>query len=273
MTSANTLGDMLEALVLGLLEGLTEFIPVSSTAHLLLAGHFLGFQSTGRTFEVLIQLGAVLAILTVYFQRFLHVAQQLPTNPGARRFVMGIIIAFLPAAVIGSLAHGFIKDVLFETPVLICIMLILGGIVLLFMDRIIPAVPTYNNAMGYPPLLALKIGFCQCLAMIPGVSRSGSTIVGAMLLGADKRSAAEFSFFLALPTMLGAFVYDLYKNRNALSFDDGLLIAIGFVAAFCAAVVVVRTLLDFVGKHGYAPFGWWRIVVGVAGLIGLALVH
>ncbi|OYY58422.1 MAG: undecaprenyl-diphosphatase, partial [Rhizobiales bacterium 35-66-30] len=133
--------------------------------------------------------------------------------------------------------------------------------------------PRYNNAMGFPLPLALKIGFFQCLAMIPGMSRSGSTIVGAMLMGVDKRAAAEFSFFLALPTMFGAFAYDLYKNRNILSLDDGLLILIGFVAAFCAAVLVVRSLLDFVSRHGYAVFGWWRIVVGVAGLIGLAIVH
>ncbi|NMN59316.1 undecaprenyl-diphosphatase [Xanthobacter sp. SG618] len=266
-----TLGDMLEALVLGLLEGLTEFIPVSSTAHILLAGHFLGFESNGHTFEVLIQLGAVLAILTVYFQRFLRVAQQLPTNPGARRFVIGVLIAFLPAAVIGAAAHGFIKSVLFETPALICGTLIFGGIILLFIDKVVPQ-PRYNNAMGLPWHVALIIGFFQCLAMIPGMSRSGSTIVGAMLMGVDKRAAAEFSFFLALPTMFGAFAYDLFKNRNNLSMDDGLLIVIGFVAAFCAAVVVVKSLLDFVSKHGYAPFGWWRIAVGIAGLIGLALV-
>lgn len=266
-----TLGDMLEALILGLLEGFTEFIPVSSTGHLLLAGHFLGFESSGKTFEVLIQLGAVLAILTVYFHRFFNVAKELPTNPAARRFVIGILIAFLPAAVIGSMAHKFIKEVLFESPVLICSMLILGGIILLFVDKIVPE-PRYTNAMTLPPLVALKIGFCQCLAMIPGVSRSGSTIVGAMFFGVDKRSAAEFSFFLALPTMFGAFVYDLYKSRNELSFDDGLLIVIGFVAAFCAAVLVVRSLLEFVSRHGYAPFGWWRIIVGVAGLVGLYLV-
>jgi undecaprenyl-diphosphatase len=266
-----TLGDMFEALVLGLVEGLTEFIPVSSTAHLLLLGHFMGFQSTGRTFEVLIQLGAVLAILTVYFERFVRVARQLPTNPGARRFVLGVVVAFLPAAVIGAFAHGFIKGVLFETPALICATLIFGGVVLLFIDKVVPE-PRYNNAMGLPLPVALKIGFWQCLAMIPGMSRSGSTIVGGMLMGVDKRAAAEFSFFLALPTMLGAFTYDLYKNRNALSLDDGLLIAIGFVAAFCAAVVVVRSLLDFVSRHGYKPFGWWRIAVGIAGLIGLALV-
>ncbi|TCT06538.1 undecaprenyl-diphosphate phosphatase [Aquabacter spiritensis] len=263
-----TLGTMLEALLLGILEGLTEFIPVSSTGHLLLAAHFLRFESTGKTFEVLIQLGAVLAILTVYFQRFLRIALLLPSSPGARRFVIGVLVAFLPAALIGALAHGFIKTVLFESPLLICCTLIIGGIVLLFIDHVAPE-PRYNNAMGLPLSMALKIGLCQCVAMIPGMSRSGCTIVGAMLFGVDKRAAAEFSFFLALPTMAGAFAYDLYKNHAALSLDDGLLIAIGFVAAFCAAVLVVRSLLDFVARHGYAPFGWWRIGVGVAGLVGL----
>jgi len=266
-----TLGTMLEALLLGLLEGLTEFIPVSSTAHLLLAGHFLGFESNGKTFEVLIQLGAVLAILTVYFQRFLRIAYLVPKSPGARRFVIGVLVAFLPAAVIGAFAHGFIKSVLFETPVLICGTLIFGGVVLLFVDRLAPK-PVYNNAMGLPLSVALKIGLCQCLAMIPGMSRSGSTIVGAMFFGVEKRAAAEFSFFLALPTMFGAFAYDLFKNRNNLSVDDGLLILIGFAAAFCAAVLVVRSLLDFVARHGYAPFGWWRIGVGLAGLAGLYFV-
>ncbi len=265
-----TLGNMLDALFLGILEGLTEFIPVSSTAHLLLVGHFLGFESTGKTFEVLVQLGAVLALLTVYFQRFLKVALLLPSNAGARRFVIGILVAFLPAAIIGAAAHGFIKAVLFESPMLICFTLIFGGIVLLFIDHVAPE-PRYNNAMGLPLPLAFKIGLCQCIAMIPGMSRSGSTIVGAMLMGVDKRAAAEFSFFLALPTMTGAFAYDLFKNRNALSLDDGLLIAIGFVAAFCSAVLVIRSLLDFVSRHGYAPFGWWRIGVGIAGLVGLLI--
>lgn len=265
-----TLGTLLEALALGLLEGATEFIPVSSTAHLLLAAHFIGFESTGKAFEVLIQLGAVLAILTVYFQRFLRVAMALPTNPGARRFVLGVLLAFLPAAVIGAGLHSYIKQVLFEAPALICGTLIFGGVVLIIMDKV-AFQPRYNNAMGFPLKMTLAIGFFQCLAMIPGMSRSGSTIVGAMLLGADKRSAAEFSFFLALPTMAGAFAYDLFKNRNALSLDDGLLIAVGFVAAFCSAVLVIRTLLDFVSRNGYAVFGWWRIGVGLAGLAALAL--
>ncbi|WP_029006687.1 undecaprenyl-diphosphate phosphatase [Azorhizobium doebereinerae] len=265
-----TLGTLVEALALGLLEGLTEFIPVSSTAHLLLAAHFIGFESTGKAFEVLIQLGAVLAILVVYFQRFLRVALQLPTNPGARRFVLGIVLAFLPAAVLGVLLHGFIKSVLFESPVTICAALIFGGVVLIVLDRI-AFKPRYNNAMGFPLKTAFGIGVFQCLALIPGMSRSGSTIVGGLVLGADKRSAAEFSFFLALPTMLGAFVYDFWKNRSALSLDDGLLIAVGFVAAFCAALLVIRWLLDFVSRHGYAVFGWWRIAVGLAGLAGVML--
>ncbi|MBB5533539.1 undecaprenyl-diphosphate phosphatase [Rhizobium giardinii] len=263
--------SIISALVLGFIEGLTEFIPVSSTAHVLLAGHFLGFKSPGNTFAVLIQLGAILAILLVYFQRLLSIATALPSSFKARRFVLSILLAFLPAAVIGAMAHGFIKSVLFETPMLICIVLILGGIVLYAIDRL-PLKPKYRDVMDYPPSLALKIGLFQCLAMIPGTSRSGATIAGALLMGTDKRSAAEFSFFLAMPTMLGAFTLDLYKNRNALNFDDVSLIAVGFIAAFVAALVVVRSLLNFVSSRGFAPFAIWRIVIGTAGLIGLWLV-
>ncbi|NJL27389.1 MAG: undecaprenyl-diphosphate phosphatase [Thermoanaerobaculia bacterium] len=266
-----TLGDLIEATFLGLIEGLTEFIPVSSTGHLLLIGHFLGFESSGKTFEVLIQLGAILAILVVYSARFVDVAIRLPTDPQARRFIIGIVVGFLPAAIIGVLAHGFIKSVLFETPALICTTLILGGVVLLIVDRLrLPK--RHHDAMALSPLMCLGIGCCQTLAMIPGVSRSGATIVGAMLMGVDKRAAAEFSFFLALPTMAGAFAYDLYKNWSGLSVDDGLLIVVGFVAAFCAAVLVVKTLLDFVARHGFAPFAYYRIAAGVLGLLGLWLV-
>ncbi|WP_117193074.1 undecaprenyl-diphosphate phosphatase [Rhizobium terrae] len=260
--------SIVSALVLGLIEGLTEFLPVSSTAHVLLAGHFLGFRSPGNTFAVLIQLGAILAILLVYFRKLLQIAIDLPTSPRARRFVLTVLVAFLPAAVIGALAHDFIKSVLFETPMLICVMLILGGIVLLIVDKMTFR-PSYYDVMDYPLSLAFKIGLFQCLAMIPGTSRSGATIVGSLLMGADKRSAAEFSFFLAMPTMLGAFVLDLYKNRNALSFDDGAVIAVGFVAAFVTAVFVVRSLLDFVSSRGYAPFAYWRIAIGVLGLLAL----
>ncbi len=262
--------SIISALILGLIEGLTEFIPVSSTAHVLLAGHFLGFKSAGNTFAVLIQLGAILAILLVYFQRLLSIALAIPSSAKARRFVLSVLLAFLPAAVIGAIAHDFIKTVLFETPMLICIVLIIGGVILYAIDRM-PLEPIYRDVMDYPPSLAFKIGLFQCLAMIPGTSRSGATIAGALLMGTDKRSAAEFSFFLAMPTMLGAFTLDLYKNRDALNFDDVTLIAVGFIAAFVSALLVVRSLLNFVSNRGFAPFAIWRILVGTAGLIGLWL--
>jgi undecaprenyl-diphosphatase len=259
------------ALVLGLVEGLTEFIPVSSTGHILLLGHFIGFKSNGKTFEVLIQLGAILAILSVYFARLLQLALALPSDAKARRFVAGILLAFLPAAIAGAMLHGFIKTVLFETPMLICIMLILGGVILLYIDRL-ALKPSYTNVMDFPLSLCLKIGLFQCLALVPGTSRSGATIAGALLMGTDKRSAAEFSFFLAMPTMAGAFAYDLYKNRDLLSMDDAVIIGAGFLMAFISAVFVVRYLLEFVSRHGFAPFAWWRIGVGIAGIAGLLLL-
>ncbi len=260
--------EALEAVLLGFVEGLTEFIPVSSTGHLLLAGHFLGFESEGKTFEVLIQLGAVLAVLSVYFGRLWRVAVALPSDADARRFVVAILVAFLPAAVVGALSHGIIKEVLFESPALICVMLIVGGIALWVIDRM-DLRPVHDDAMRYPVGLAFKIGLFQCLALVPGVSRSGATIAGALLMGCSKRSAAEFSFFLAMPTMAGAFAYDLFQNHHLLSFDDAMLIVVGFVAAFVAAVVVVRTLLEFVSRHGFTPFAYWRVIVGTLGLIGL----
>ena len=263
--------SLLEAAFLGLIEGLTEFIPVSSTAHLLLAGHFLGFESTGKTFEVLIQLGAVLAILSVYFARLWNIAVALPSSPSARRFVFGVLLAFIPAAIAGVLLHGFIKNVLFETPMLICVTLIVGGIILLWIDRQQIEV-RHTEATAYPLSLCIKIGLCQCLALIPGMSRSGATIGGALLLGCDKRSAAEFSFFLAMPTMAGAFAYDLMKNIDRLNADDALLIGVGFVAAFISGVFVVRGLLDFVTRHGFAPFAWWRIAIGTLGIVGLLVL-
>lgn len=258
------------ALILGLVEGLTEFIPVSSTGHILLLGHFIGFHSTGKTFEVLIQLGAILAILSVYFTRLWNLAMALPHDGGARRFVAGIFIAFLPAAFVGATLHGFIKTVLFESPMLICFVLIAGGVILLFVDRLSQK-PVYTEIMDYPLSLCFKIGLFQCLALIPGTSRSGATIVGALLMGTDKRSAAEFSFFLAMPTMAGAFAFDLYKNRDLLSFDDTVLIAAGFAMAFVSALFVVRHLLDFVSSHGFSVFAWWRIALGLTGIAGLLL--
>ncbi|RWB25560.1 MULTISPECIES: undecaprenyl-diphosphate phosphatase [unclassified Mesorhizobium] len=259
---------IVEALLLGMIEGMTEFIPVSSTGHILLAGHFLGFHSTGKAFEILIQLGAILAILSVYFHRLWQMLVDLPRDRVTRHFVLGILVAFLPAAVIGALGHGFIKTVLFESPRLICIMLIIGGVVLLWVDRFKPK-PLYHDVERFPLRLYLQIGLFQCLSLIPGTSRSGSTIVGALLLGVDKRAAAEFSFFLAMPTMVGAFAFDLFKNRNVLTSADLPVIAAGFIAAFVAALIVVRFLLNYVSRHGYSLFGWWRLVIGTVGLAAL----
>jgi undecaprenyl-diphosphatase len=264
------MADTIVAGVLGLIEGLTEFIPVSSTGHLLLAGHFLGFESAGKTFEVVIQLGAVLAILTVYAGRLWQVFSTMHRDPAAFRFVVSVLLAFLPAAVIGVLAHDFIKAVLFESPRLIAVMLILGGVVLLVVDRLAPAVVD-EDAMKLPFRKAVAIGFIQCLALVPGVSRSGSTIVGALMLRVGRRAAAEFSFFLSMPTMAGAFAYDLWKNRHVLDFAAISDISVGFVMAFVSAVLVVRWVLDFVSRNGFAVFGWWRIIVGSAAMVALWL--
>lgn len=259
--------EAIKALVLGVIEGFTEFLPVSSTGHLLLFGHFFGFESKGKTFEVLVQLGAILAILIVYFRKLLDIALALPKDGRSRRFVIGVLVAFLPAAIIGALAHSFIKGVLFN-PMIVCTTLIAGGFILLAVDEM-ELEKKYTDIMDYPMMMYLKIGLFQCLAMVPGVSRSGATIVGSLLMGADKRSAAEFSFFLAMPTMAGAFVYDLLKNYKILTFDDVAIIGIGFVAAFFAALYVVRGFLQFVSSHGFKYFAWWRIVVGTLGWIGL----
>jgi len=262
--------SILDALILGIVEGVTEFLPVSSTAHLLLVGRLLGFDNAGKAFEVLIQFGAILALLAVYSGRIIRLLADLPHDRRTQRFALGVIVAFLPAAVVGVLFHKYITEVLFNAPVVICIALILGGIVLLFIDRL-PGTPRVRDIMNYPIRFCFGIGLFQVLSLIPGVSRSGATIVGGMLLGADKRSAAEFSFFLAIPTMLGAFVFDLYANWSAIDSGDALVIAIGFVAAFISALFVVRGFVGFVSQYGLAPFGWWRIAVGVIGLAILLL--
>jgi undecaprenyl-diphosphatase len=262
--------NLLKAAFLGLLEGGTEFIPVSSTGHLILLGHLLGFESTGKTFEVLVQLGAILAIMLVYAKRLIGVALCLPTDEWARKFVLGVLLAFLPAAIVGASLHKYIKA-LFNYPQYVCIALILGGIVLLFVDRMKIEVKE-ENAFRLTPKTAFLIGCCQLLALFPGVSRSGSTIVGAMLMGVSKRAAAEFSFFLAMPTMFGAFVFDLFKNYKNLDMNDGLSIVIGFVMAFLSGLLVVRYVLDYVSQKGYALFGWWRIIVGASGLIALMVM-
>ena len=260
----------LTAALLGLLEGLTEFLPVSSTGHLLLAAHFLGFESAGKTFEVVIQLGAVLALFTVYAGMLTKLVLRARRENAARKTLVSLLLAFLPAAVIGLLAHGFIKDVLFETPKLIAVMLILGGVILLMVDRIAPQ-PVNFDATALPFRKSLAIGFFQCLALVPGVSRSGATIVGALMLGVEKRAAAEFSFLLSLPTMGAAVAYDLFKNRDVLDFGAVWQIGVGFAVAFVTAALVVRWVLNFISRNGYALFGWWRIIVGSLALGALLL--
>jgi undecaprenyl-diphosphatase len=263
--------DIIKAVILGIVEGLTEFVPVSSTGHLLLVQRFFGFadEDFGKTFAVLIQFGAILALLSIYFTRLWQLFIGMFNDPNARRFIIGVLIAFLPAAVIGALLHNFIKTVLFN-PWIVCFMLIAGGAVLLWIDRI-DFKPRYLDATTFTLPMYLIIGFVQCLAMIPGVSRSGATIVGAMLLGANKRAAAEFSFWLAMPTMAGAFAFDLYKNHGEMSHNNIVLVAVGFVVSFIFAWIVVKTFLDYVSRHGFAVFAWWRVIVGTVGLIALAL--
>jgi undecaprenyl-diphosphatase len=263
--------DWVYAVILGIIEGLTEFIPVSSTGHLLLAKTALGLpDGFWDTFCVLIQLGAILAVVALYFAKLWKVLIGLPSDPAARRFAISVLVAFLPAVLLGFVLHDFIKTVLFESPRLICWSLIVGGVVLLAVDRWPPR-PRVGDAMQVPLVVALGVGLMQCLSMIPGVSRSGATIVGGVLLGLDKRAATEFSFFLAIPTMVGVFVLDLYKNRHAISLDQGGIIALGFIVSFVSGFIVVRLMLDFVNRRGLAPFGWWRIVVGAAGLVLLAM--
>jgi undecaprenyl-diphosphatase len=263
--------DIIKAIILGVVEGLTEFIPVSSTGHLLLMQRFFGFgdDDFGKSFAVLIQFGAILALLSIYSVRLWQLFIGMFNNPQARRFILGVLIAFLPAAMVGALAYKLIKEVLFN-PWIVCISLIVGGAILFWVDRL-DLKPRYRDVTTFSLPTYLIIGIAQCASMIPGVSRSGATIVSAMLLGADRRAAAEFSFWLAMPTMAGAFAYDLYKDHGHLSQSNLLIIAIGFVVSFIAAWFVVKTFLGYVSRNGFTLFVWWRIVVGALGLIALAL--
>ena len=262
--------DLIKAAVLGIVEGLTEYLPVSSTGHLLLMEHVFGWgdDSFGKSFAVLIQLGAILALLSIYFGRLLALARDMFTSWPAARFVIGVLLAFLPAAVIGALAYHYIKSYLFDVRV-VCVSLIVGGFVLMWVDRL-NLQARYHEATGFPLPMYLGIGIIQCISMIPGVSRAGATIVGAMLFGADRRSAAEFSFWLAMPTMVGAFAYELYKSRGDLALGNNVaVIAVGFLFSFVFGWIVVKTFLGYVQRHSFALFAWWRILVGVAGLLAL----
>jgi undecaprenyl-diphosphatase len=250
-----------DAAFLGILEGLTEFLPVSSTGHLILAVDILGLSTPpGKVFEIVIQLGAILAICWHYRLRLFQAVVQAPTDPVQRRFISNIVLAFLPAAVLGVMFHSVIKEVLFD-PLVVAVMLIVGGIAILLIEKYRPEAQVYApEEMSWKK--ALQIGFCQALAMIPGTSRSGATIMGAMLLKVDRKTATEFSFFLAIPTMLGATVYDSYKNWALIDQSAMAMIAVGFIAAFLAGLVVVRSLIAFISRHGFVPFAWYRIGFG-----------
>ena len=263
--------DWIYAVILGVVEGLTEFIPVSSTGMLLLTKAVLGLpDGFWDTFTVLIQLGAILAVVVLYFSRLWGAVVRLPSDPLARRFALSVLVAFLPSAVLGFLLHDFIKQVLFDSPVVQCVSLVVGGVILLFIDRLAPAAHRHDP-MKLPLLTALGIGFFQVLSMVPGTSRSGATIVGSMLMGVDKRAAAEFSFFLAIPTMAGAFVVDAWQSRDQLAAANLELVALGFVVSFVVAMLVIRGMLAILTRRGLAPFGWLRIVIGGAGLAMIAL--
>ena len=262
------MSDWIYAVILGVVEGLTEFIPVSSTAMLLLTQKALGLSGPfWHAFTVLIQLGAILAVVVLYFGRFWNVLLRLPSDPRARRFVLSIVVAFLPAGIAGFLFKDVITRVLFSSFQAIAIVLIVGGVVLLVIDRLAPA-PTRNDSMTLPLGTAFVIGLFQCLALMPGVSRSGATIVGSMLMGVEKRAAAEFSFFLAIPIMAGAFVLDAWKDRHEIGGHLGL-IAVGFAVSFLVALVVIRAMLAIVTRRGFAPFGWLRIAIGALTLVWL----
>ena len=259
----------ISATVLGIVQGLTEFLPISSTAHLLIGERLLGFDDPGGVFTVMIQLGSIIAIVWLYRAKIARVLTRLPSDADARHFVLMLLVAFLPAAMAGALFSGFVKRVLYTTPTVIAVTFIAGGIVMLIAERYRPE-PRVLNADHTPLLRALGIGACQTLALIPGVSRSGATIVGAMLLGLDRPAAAEFSFFLAIPTLSAAFAHDLLKARHELGAARVEQIAIGFAAAFVASAIVIEPFLAVVRRRGFAPFAWYRIAAGIA--IGGALL-
>src|SRR3954465_11998840 len=237
--------DTISALVLGAIEGFTEFLPISSTGHLILAGELLGFQdNTGKVFEVVIQLGAILAVVVFSFGRLWKVLVGLTSEPAARRFALAVLLAFLPSVVLGLIFHDFIKSVLFS-PWVVCVTLVLGGIAILLIERMSPR-PRYRSIDSIPMKTALGIGFCQAVAMIPGVSRAGATILGGELLGVDRRIATLFTFFLAVPTMLGASILELHHKAGELSRGQGLNIAIGFAVSFVVAFFVIRGFLQIV---------------------------
>jgi len=267
------MSDLLNAVWLGIVEGLTEFLPVSSTAHLLVTENFLGLnKDEWETFTVVIQLGAVLSVVAVYWRKIWDIIVGLPSDPKARNFALAVIVAFLPSAVLGVLLikviNGFLLDPARALPV-IATTWILGGILILILERIAPK-PRYTDPDTLPLSKAFQIGLCQCLSLIPGVSRSGATILGGELLGVERKAGAAFTFYLAVPTMLGASVFELYKHHEGLTSARMEVIGVGFVVSFLVAYVVVKTFIGFIGRYGLKPFGWYRLATGAA-LVALLL--
>ncbi len=257
---------IVKALILGVVEGLTEFLPVSSTGHLILAGDLLDFNDDkGKVFAIVIQTGAMLAIVWEYRLRFWGVLTGIGSQPQARRFVTNLIVAFMPAAVLGLAFSKLIKSVLFK-PVPVALAFIVGGVIILWVERG-ERTPRVDSVDAMDWRDALKVGFAQAFALIPGTSRSGATIIGGMLFGLSRRAATEFSFFLAVPTLVAAGLYDLYKNRALLSADDIAIFGVGSVAAFLSAFLCVRWLLRYIANHDFKIFAWYRIVFGVVVLL------
>jgi undecaprenyl-diphosphatase len=260
---------LLKAALLGFVQGLTEFLPVSSTAHLLIGERLIGYDDPGEVFAVIIQFGSILAVMWLYRIKIATVLRGLPSDPDARHFATVIIAATLPALLIGAVLADYVKTVLYASFVLIATAFIAGGIVMLLVERYGPR-PTVGDAERVPLNRAVGVGLCQTLALVPGVSRSGATIIGGMALGLDRAAAAEFSFFLAMPTMAAAFGHDLLEARHYFTADRAIEIVIGFVAAFIASALVVRPFLGFVRRAGFSPFAWYRIVLGIVVLAAVA---
>jgi undecaprenyl-diphosphatase len=255
--------SLVKAALLGILQGLTEFLPISSTAHLIIAGRLLKYDDPGGVFTVMIQLGSILAVMWLYRVRLLKVITGLPTDRDARRFALMILAAFLPSLLAGAFLADFVKTVLYGSLIVVAVSFVLGGIVILIVERTRPA-PQIHEAGQTPLARAIGIGVFQALALVPGVSRAGATIIGGMLLGLDRHAAAEFSFFLAMPTMTAAFVHDLIEVQDHLSAARALEIGIGFVMAFVAAALVIKPFLGYVSRSGFRPFAWYRIAAGLA---------
>lgn len=261
-----SLFEFLQAAILGLVEGLTEFLPISSTGHLIMAGNLLDYTGAqADTFDIVIQLGAILAVCWHYRERLLKVLATLNTQKESRLFVFHLILAVVPAALVGLLAHGFVKTYLFQ-PLTVAIALVLGGFIMLFIERKErPAHITCMEDLNWKD--AFKLGCAQAVALIPGVSRSGATIMGGLLFGLSRQAATEFSFFLAIPTMFAATGFDLLKSWQALSQGDLLFIAVGFVVSFLSALAAIRGLLWYVGTHNFRAFAWYRIAFGLVVLV------